>query len=163
VSNSLPSHVWVDRPWPRPVVRDTLKTARREEDHLGVPVLGAERPTVAEHDGWSAARVLVVDLRAVLEALAEEFAAAGVPVAVLDRRHGLEKPYGQQAQHDPGHRLNRLVLPAMPAPPPLEAAPARDPMIGLRSAHHRSAGEHPVHVEAVGRGHVPGGSGPAVA
>ena len=48
------------------VVGDAAKAARREEDHLGVPVVRAERPAVAEDDGLPAAPVLVVDLRAVL-------------------------------------------------------------------------------------------------
>jgi hypothetical protein len=33
------------------VVRDAPEAARREEDHLRVPVVGAQRPAMAEHDG----------------------------------------------------------------------------------------------------------------
>src|SRR3989454_7661062 len=36
-----------------------------EEQHLRVPIIGRERPTVAEHDGLTLAPVLVEDLNAV--------------------------------------------------------------------------------------------------
>ena len=53
-------------PVPAAVVGDAPDPPGREEDHLRIPVVGAERPAVAEHDGLTLAPVLVVDLRAVL-------------------------------------------------------------------------------------------------
>ena len=48
-----------------PVVRDHPVAVLQEEQHLGVPVIGRERPTMAEHDRLARAPILVEDLRAV--------------------------------------------------------------------------------------------------
>jgi hypothetical protein len=51
------------------VMRDDAIALGEEEHHLGVPVVGAERPAVMEHDRLSVlgTPVLVEDLRAVLD------------------------------------------------------------------------------------------------
>lgn len=50
------------------VVRDDAIALRQEKEHLGVPVIGTERPTVMEEDDLCVARppVLVEDLNAIL-------------------------------------------------------------------------------------------------
>src|SRR5262249_30875868 len=48
------------------VVGDAAVPARGQVEHLVFPGIRAERPAVAEDDGWAAAPVLVVDRRAVL-------------------------------------------------------------------------------------------------
>jgi hypothetical protein len=47
------------------VVRDAAESPRREEEHLRIPVVRAERPAVTEDHRLSAAPVLVIDLRPV--------------------------------------------------------------------------------------------------
>ena len=47
------------------VVGDAAVAVRRQEEHLVLPGVGAQRPAVAEDDGLPGAPVLVVDLRAV--------------------------------------------------------------------------------------------------
>ncbi|MCY1369858.1 hypothetical protein D9M69_569160 [compost metagenome] len=49
------------------VERDDAVAALGEEQHLGVPHVGAQRPTVAEDDGLAAAPVLVIELGAVAQ------------------------------------------------------------------------------------------------
>src|ERR1700761_472012 len=49
------------------VMRDDAKAVVEEEQHLRVPVIGRERPAVAEDNGLAAAPILVVDLRAILD------------------------------------------------------------------------------------------------
>src|SRR5262249_55612484 len=49
-----------------PVVSDHPVAAIAEEQHLGVPIVGRERPTVAEHNGIAVAPILVEDLDPVL-------------------------------------------------------------------------------------------------
>src|ERR671918_227916 len=48
------------------VMSDDAVAAQHEEHHLGVPVVGTERPSVVEHDRLTAAPVLVEDLGPVL-------------------------------------------------------------------------------------------------
>src|SRR5215813_10035474 len=48
------------------VVRDRPETVLREEEHLGFPRVGIQRPAVRERHGGALAPVLVVDLCAVL-------------------------------------------------------------------------------------------------
>src|SRR5882672_2517015 len=48
-----------------PVMGNDSIAMQAEEQHLGVPVVGAERPAVTEDDGLALAPVLVVNLRAV--------------------------------------------------------------------------------------------------
>src|SRR5882672_4292048 len=55
------------------VMGDDSIAVIQEEQHLRVPVIGRQRPAMAEHDGLPGAPVLVVDLSA---------------VSGLDRRHG---------------------------------------------------------------------------
>ncbi len=50
---------------PAPAVRDHAVAAPEEEHHLGIPVVGRERPAVAEDDRQARAPVLVEDLGAV--------------------------------------------------------------------------------------------------
>src|SRR5215470_15366550 len=61
------------------VVSDDPVTLREEEEHLGVPVIGGQRPAVSEDDRLPLAPVLVEDLDAVLG---------------LDRAHGSLLPLG---------------------------------------------------------------------
>src|SRR5262245_4896628 len=48
-----------------PVVGDDPVALLKEEEHLPVPVIGRQQPSVAEHDRLSLAPVLVMDLDAV--------------------------------------------------------------------------------------------------
>src|SRR5262245_15754344 len=48
-----------------PVMGDHTKTLAEEEEHLGVPIVCRERPSVTKHDGLSLAPVLVVNLRSI--------------------------------------------------------------------------------------------------
>ena len=48
-----------------PVVGDDAIAVIEEEQHLRVPIIGRQRPAVAEHDGLTLAPVLVIDRRAV--------------------------------------------------------------------------------------------------
>src|SRR5213078_5410285 len=47
------------------VMRDDAIPVVQEEQHLRVPVIGRQRPTMAEDDGLSATPILVVNLRSV--------------------------------------------------------------------------------------------------
>jgi len=47
------------------VLGDDAITVFEEEQHLRVPVIGRQRPTMAEDDGLSFAPILVVNLRSV--------------------------------------------------------------------------------------------------
>src|ERR1700720_1844004 len=47
------------------IVRDDAITVAKKEHHLRVPVIGRQRPAVAEDDGLTFAPVLVEDLNAV--------------------------------------------------------------------------------------------------
>ena len=47
------------------VMRYNAIAVLEEEQHLCVPVIGRQRPAVAEHDGLTLSPVLVVDFRAV--------------------------------------------------------------------------------------------------
>src|SRR5712691_10872085 len=49
-----------------PVVGYDAIAVLEEEQHLRVPIIGRQRPAVAEHDGLTFAPVLVEDLNAVL-------------------------------------------------------------------------------------------------
>src|SRR5580692_4389301 len=48
-----------------PVVRDDSIAALAEEQHLSIPIVRGERPSVAEHYGLTRAPVLVINLRTV--------------------------------------------------------------------------------------------------
>src|SRR6185436_14760780 len=48
-----------------PVVRDNAKAAFQEEQHLRVPIVGRQRPAMAEHDRLTLAPVLVEDFDSV--------------------------------------------------------------------------------------------------
>src|SRR5262249_35201926 len=48
------------------IVGDDAIAVIEKEQHLGVPVIGRERPTVAEHDGLTLAPVFVKNFNAVL-------------------------------------------------------------------------------------------------
>jgi hypothetical protein len=50
---------------PAPVVRDDAVAVQQEEQHLGVPVVGRERPPMAEDDRLARAPVLEEDLGAI--------------------------------------------------------------------------------------------------
>ena len=50
---------------PTPVVGDDSITLLTEEQHLSVPGVRVQRPTVAEHDGLALSPVLVINLRPV--------------------------------------------------------------------------------------------------
>src|SRR5436189_3703756 len=45
-----------------PVVGDDAIAVLEEEQHLRVPVIGRQRPAMAEHDGLTFAPVLIVDV-----------------------------------------------------------------------------------------------------
>ena len=49
-----------------PVMRNDAIATLAEEQHLPVPVVRAQRPTVGEDDGLACSPILVIDLRAVL-------------------------------------------------------------------------------------------------
>src|SRR5713101_4302152 len=51
---------------PAPVMGDDAIAMLAKEQHLRVPVVRSQRPTVREHDRLSSAQVLVVDLYSVL-------------------------------------------------------------------------------------------------
>src|SRR3989449_3785887 len=48
-----------------PVVGDDAIAVLEEEQHLRVPIIGRQRPPMAEHDGLTLSPVLVEDLNAV--------------------------------------------------------------------------------------------------
>src|SRR4030081_422225 len=48
-----------------PVMGDHAIAVLEEEQHLCVPVIGRQRPTVAEHNGLTVSPVLVEDFRAI--------------------------------------------------------------------------------------------------
>src|SRR5580658_4293866 len=48
-----------------PVVRDDSVAVLAEEQHLSVPVVCGERPSVTEHDGLTCAPVFVINLRTI--------------------------------------------------------------------------------------------------
>jgi hypothetical protein len=48
------------------IMRDDAVAVPEKEQHLCVPVIGRQRPAMAEHDGLPAAPILVEDLDAVL-------------------------------------------------------------------------------------------------
>ena len=48
------------------VMGDDAEAVIGEEDHLGIPVVGRQRPAMAEHDRLTLAPILVEDLDAVL-------------------------------------------------------------------------------------------------
>ena len=48
-----------------PVVGYDAIAVLEEEQHLRVPIIGRQRPAVAEHDGLTFAPVLIIDFRAV--------------------------------------------------------------------------------------------------
>ena len=48
------------------VMGDDAKAAIEKEQHLGVPIVGRQRPAMAEDDGLACAPILVENLRAVL-------------------------------------------------------------------------------------------------
>src|ERR1700733_9527046 len=48
-----------------PIVGDDAKAMLEEEHHLVVPIIGRQRPAVAEDDGLTFAPVLVINLSAV--------------------------------------------------------------------------------------------------
>src|SRR6185369_17786453 len=48
-----------------PVMRDTTIPARRQEEHLILESVGAERPAVAEYDGLPASPIVVIDASSV--------------------------------------------------------------------------------------------------
>src|SRR5438874_7117015 len=45
-----------------PIIRNDAETFADEKKHLRVPIVGRERPAVAEHDRLSFAPVLIVDV-----------------------------------------------------------------------------------------------------
>ena len=47
------------------IMGDAAAVVGRQEHHLAFPGIGAERPAVAENDGFSCAPVLVIDLRTI--------------------------------------------------------------------------------------------------
>src|SRR6266576_3952962 len=49
-----------------PVVRNHAETILSEKQHLAVPGIGIQRPSVRKRDDWTLAPVLVVDCRAIL-------------------------------------------------------------------------------------------------
>src|ERR1700733_12657967 len=51
---------------PAPVVRDDSIAALAEEQHLSVPIVRGERPSVTEHDRLTATPVFVINLRTIL-------------------------------------------------------------------------------------------------
>lgn len=87
-------------PVPAPVVRDDPVTLLQEEQHLVVPVVGRQRPAVAEHDRLARSPVLVVDLGSVrcgdcahlIPALESAEELLGDPARGQDRRNTTHLP-----------------------------------------------------------------------
>src|SRR5215468_3179485 len=71
-----------------PVMRDRAEAVLRQEQHLAVPCVRAQRPAVRERDDRALAPVLVVDFRAVSGG---DRAHACTPFAVSARRRGLRR------------------------------------------------------------------------
>src|SRR5215831_18408034 len=68
-----------------PVMRDRAEAVLRQEQHLAVPCVRAQRPAVRERDDRALAPVLVVDFRAVFGG---DRAHVGTPFAVPAQRRG---------------------------------------------------------------------------
>src|SRR5215469_8907909 len=47
------------------IVRNDAVSMTNEEQHLGIPVIGAERPAVMEHDGLTLAPIFIEELYAI--------------------------------------------------------------------------------------------------
>src|SRR5215831_17769002 len=71
-----------------PVMRDRAEAVLRQEQHLAVPCVRAQRPAVRERDDRALAPVLVVDFRAVFGG---DRAHVGAPFAVSAQRRGLRR------------------------------------------------------------------------
>src|SRR5215472_18868932 len=71
-----------------PVMRDRAEAVLRQEQHLAVPCVRAQRPAVRERDDRALAPVLVVDFRAVFGG---DRAHVCTPFAVLAQRCGLRR------------------------------------------------------------------------
>jgi hypothetical protein len=69
-------------PMTAPVVGNDAIAVLEEEQHLSVPIIGRQRPAVAEHDGLPFAPVLVEDLDAVFGG---DRTHGGISLAVLRR------------------------------------------------------------------------------
>ena len=52
---------------PSPVMRDDSIAELAEEQHLSVPVVGGQRPSVTEHYGLALTPVLVINVRAIFQ------------------------------------------------------------------------------------------------
>src|SRR5215467_13249281 len=68
-----------------PVMRDRAEAVLRQEQHLAVPCVRAQRPAVRERDDRALAPVLVVDFRAVFGG---DRAHVGAPFAASAQRRG---------------------------------------------------------------------------
>src|SRR5262249_62267597 len=71
-----------------PVMRDHAEAVLRQEQHLAVPCVRAQRPAVRERDDRALAPVLVVDFRAVSGG---DRAHVCTPFAVSAQRRGLRR------------------------------------------------------------------------
>src|SRR5580692_8479971 len=71
-----------------PVMRDRAEAVLRQEQHLAVPCVRAQRPAVRERDDRALAPVLVVDFRAVS---GDDRAHVCTPFAVSAQRRGLRR------------------------------------------------------------------------
>src|SRR5499427_5222945 len=71
-----------------PVMRDRAEAVLRQEQHLAVPCVRAQRPAVRERDDRALAPVLVVDFRAVSGG---DRAHVCTPFAVPAQRRGLRR------------------------------------------------------------------------
>src|SRR5262252_10292007 len=71
-----------------PVMRDRAEAVLRQEQHLAVPCVRAQRPAVRERDDRALAPVLVVDFRAVFRG---DRAHVCTPFAVPAHRRGLRR------------------------------------------------------------------------
>src|ERR1700722_20283030 len=92
-----------------PVVSDDAIDVKDEEHNLGVPVIGRDRPSVAEHDGLAASPVLVEDLRAIGggDRAHEELLPKGL--GVYRRRYRLRVVTVTAWDSEPGVQPGRLV------------------------------------------------------
>src|SRR5437667_632602 len=75
-----------------PVMGDDAIAVLEEEQHLRVPIIGRQRPAVAEHDGLAFAPVLVEDFNAVFG---------------RDRAHVLSPLYGVTSLESAGFSIRR--------------------------------------------------------
>jgi len=118
-----------------PVMRDDAEALRREDHHLRVPIVAAQRPAVVEHDRLPLAPALVEDARAVVDrdrshrlfSVSVQGCAANRSVARRGERHagGHRAPDEKRAprRHGKGQAVRVGFRECHGWSPPLDRAP----------------------------------------